>query len=240
VISVVSWDVSDLKKVQEELMELNEILRLIARITRHDIRNRLTIAYGILDLLVQGTILDPTLTAEARKAVRKSIDITKRMNELENLVVSGTEKKVINLKDTVEDIIVDYPVKYSIEGDADVEVDTAFDSVVENIIGNAIFHGNADRIKMKILQDENFVLLSIADNGKGVIDELKDKVFIESFSYGENRGTGLGLYIVKKVIERYGGEVWIEDTIPHGATFVLKIPITGTSIEKSIMIDSQV
>jgi PAS domain S-box-containing protein len=235
VISVVSWDVSDLKRVQEELIELNQILRLIARITRHDIRNRLTIAYGILDLMRTGNTLDPVLIEEAHKSVRKSIDITKRMNQLENLMISGKEKKEIDLRDKIEDIIVDYPVKYRIDGNATVGVDTAFDSVIENIIGNAIFHGGADRIVVRIIEDEGFVLISIADDGIGVDEKLRDKIFQESFSYGENRGTGLGLYIVKKVIERYGGEVWMEDTIPKGATFVIKIPKLEESIQEEIV-----
>ncbi len=235
VISVVSWDVSDLKRVQEELIELNQILRLIARITRHDIRNRLTIAYGILDLMRTGNTLDPVLIEEAHKAVRKSIDITKRMNQLENLMISGKEKKEIDLRDQIEDIIVDYPVKYRIEGNARIEVDTAFDSVVENIIGNSIFHGGADRINVKIIENEGFVLVSIADNGIGVHEKLRDKIFEESFSYGENRGTGLGLYIVKKVIERYGGEVWLEDTVPKGATFVIKIPKLERKLQDEIV-----
>jgi PAS domain S-box-containing protein len=235
VISVVSWDVSDLKKAQTELMELNEILRLIARITRHDIRNRLTIAYGILDLMRHGTTLDPVLIEEAHKSVRKSIDITKRMNELEELMMSGRDKRKIDLREKIEDIIIDFPVKYRIDGDAMIEVDTAFDSVIENLIGNAIFHGRADRINVTIINNDQFILISIADNGKGIIEEVKDKIFEESFSYGENRGTGLGLYIVKKVIERYGGEVWLEDNDSSGATFVLKIPLDGVEIREKIL-----
>ncbi len=224
VISVVSWDVSTLKRAQEELIDLNEILRLIARITRHDIRNRLTIAFGILDMLRQGSTLDPILIEEAFKSVRKSIDITKRMNQLENLMVSGQEKKEISLRDTIEEILADFPLKYSIEGDSSVLVDSAFDSVVENIIGNAMFHGGADRMNVEIVEEDGNVLISFADNGKGIPEDIRDMVFEESFSFGENRGTGLGLYIVKKVVERYGGDVWIKDDVSHGTIFLMRIP----------------
>jgi two-component system sensor kinase len=50
---------------------------------------------------------------------------------------------------------------------------------------------------------------------------VKEKIFDEGFSYGERRGTGLGLYLVKKTMERYGGSVRVEDNKPQGAVFVL-------------------
>jgi signal transduction histidine kinase len=66
--------------------------------------------------------------------------------------------------------------------------------------------------------------MRIADNGIGIPDELKDKVFQEGFSHGVNAGTGLGLYLVSKAVERYGGDVRVEDSIPHGATFIISLP----------------
>ncbi|KYC44638.1 MAG: sensory histidine kinase AtoS [Candidatus Methanofastidiosum methylothiophilum] len=65
--------------------------------------------------------------------------------------------------------------------------------------------------------------MKIIDHGKGIPDSIKSKIFNEEFSYGESRGTGLGLYISKKNIERYGGTIEVKDTKPHGATFIIKL-----------------
>ncbi|HDN73870.1 MAG TPA: ATP-binding protein, partial [Archaeoglobus sp.] len=52
--------------------------------------------------------------------------------------------------------------------------------------------------------------------------EIKERIFEEGFKYGENARTGLGLYIVRKVMEKYGGKVWVEDNEPTGTIFVLE------------------
>jgi PAS domain S-box-containing protein len=225
VISVVSWDVTELKHAHEEIMELNEILRLISRITRHDIRNKLTIALGINGLMKDGHSIERPLIEESYKAIMKAIDITKRMNELESLIISKKALRTVELRDLIEDIIVDHSVKYHIEGACHVDVDETFSSVIENLVGNSIFHGGADRLDVSIENEDGSCLVKITDNGKGINKEVQERIFEEGFSYGENRGTGLGLFIVKKVMERYGGEVWLEDSSEVGSTFILRLPL---------------
>ena len=101
--------------------------------------------------------------------------------------------------------------------------DEAFTSVIDNIVNNAIIHGKTDKIDIEVTSDKNICQIMIIDYGKGIPDEIKKRIFDEEFSYGENRGTGLGLYIVKKNIERYGGTIEVKDTKPHGATFIIKL-----------------
>jgi signal transduction histidine kinase len=52
---------------------------------------------------------------------------------------------------------------------------------------------------------------------------LKRKIFEPGFTLDPATGSGLGLYVVRKVVERYGGRVWVEDTKPKGATFVIRL-----------------
>lgn len=65
--------------------------------------------------------------------------------------------------------------------------------------------------------------ISIVDNGSGILDEHKNHVFERSFKHGKTAGTCLGLYIVKKNIERYGGEITIKDNFPKGTIFEIKL-----------------
>jgi len=100
--------------------------------------------------------------------------------------------------------------------------DDAIDSVMDNIVRNAVVHGGTDRIDISIEEKDDDCWMRIADYGKGIPDDIKLRIFGEGESFGEKRGSGLGLYIVKKVIERYGGTIEVEDNKPNGAVFIVK------------------
>ena len=61
----------------------------------------------------------------------------------------------------------------------------------------------------------------IADNGSGIVNDIKEAIFEEGFVDGETGHTGLGLHIVKKAMEKYGGYVYAQDNQPRGTAFVL-------------------
>lgn len=97
----------------------------------------------------------------------------------------------------------------------------------QNLIGNAVTY--IDKPKGKVVvdckEDENNYLFSIADNGPGIALENQDKIFniFQSFTKHE-RSTGIGLSIVKKIIENYNGQIWLESQENIGTTFFVKIP----------------
>ena len=96
--------------------------------------------------------------------------------------------------------------------------------VFSNILRNAIFHNDKEekKIWIDVKKSDGWVEVRIADNGPGIPDEMKSKVFKEGFR-GEKTGrTGLGLYLVKTLMERYGGSVHVEDNVPEGSVFILK------------------
>jgi sensor histidine kinase regulating citrate/malate metabolism len=68
------------------------------------------------------------------------------------------------------------------------------------------------------------VIVKIADNGPGIPDELKDDVFGKGESGFESSGTGIGLYLVNRLVTGYGGDIWVEDNAPTGAIFVAELP----------------
>jgi signal transduction histidine kinase len=95
--------------------------------------------------------------------------------------------------------------------------------VIDNLLGNAIMHGLTDRVDIEIREAEGQCLISVADSGKGIPDEIKARVFEEGFKFGEYGNTGFGLYIVKKTMERYGGSVVVRDNHPRGTVFELRL-----------------
>jgi signal transduction histidine kinase len=67
--------------------------------------------------------------------------------------------------------------------------------------------------------------VSIADNGPGIEDKHKEQIFQEGEKGLESGGTGVGLYLVKTLVDKYGGDVWVEDNEPTGSVFVVELPL---------------
>jgi signal transduction histidine kinase len=109
-----------------------------------------------------------------------------------------------------------------------------------NLIGNAIKHSEGDitvdiGVGEVMRHGKKYYAVSIADNGRGIPDELKPKLF-NRFQRGTTKvhGRGLGLFIVKSLVEQAGGDVRVEDRIPgdhtKGARFVVMLPaVDGVS-----------
>ncbi len=214
---------TEINGMLERIENLNEQLKVLNRILRHDMLNNLTVIKAALESVEPRNDSDKSLLKHAVNSVDKSVELIRDVRELESAITSGTDLKPVNIREAIENVAKNYPnVKFNISGECKCLADKAIQSVFDNIINNAIIHGKTDRIDITIRDVGDFCEVRIADYGKGVPEEIKDKIFEEGFKYGESARTGLGLYIVKKVLERYGGSVAVEDNKPCGAVFVLK------------------
>lgn len=165
---------------------------------------------------------DTNLKEKAIKSVYKSVNLIERIRELENAIPSGIEIKKYNLNDVFEDISNEYKnIEFNIRGNCNVLADSALVYVIENIVRNASIHGRTERIDFDLSQSGNKCILRISDFGVGIPESIKDKIFDEGFSYGDYVSSGLGLFIAKKTIERYGGEIHYEKNEPKGSVFVI-------------------
>ena len=220
----VIFDISEQKKAEEKINSLNEALRVINKILRHDILNDLTVVMMACDMI---QVDDQKLKQKAAKALKKSVALIEQMRALEKALVSEEVLAEKSFRSVAESVVKNYPdIKFSITGDCNVLCDEALSSVIDNLVRNAVVHGKTDRIDISIHDKDGNCEMRIADYGKGIPDDIKDRIFGEGESFGETRGSGLGLYIVKKVMERYGGEISFEDNKPSGAVFVLKFKKT--------------
>lgn len=214
-------DVTDRKQMEKTLIQLNEVLRLMNKNLRHDILNDLTIIDNNIELYKE--IKDDKMLKNALKSVEKSVALIKKMKELESLVTSGGSLRPINLGESISDLINKYDGILAINGDATVIADEGLTSVFDNLISNAIKHGNASDVTLDIMNKGEYCEIIVADNGTGIPDEIKGDVFEEGFSGDEEYGSGLGLYIVKKTIERYGGYISLRDNEPSGTVFTIRL-----------------
>ena len=107
----------------------------------------------------------------------------------------------------------------------------ALNSVIFNLLSNAIKFSPAQGvIEIHLIDTNNLWRVSVADQGPGIPDDLKEKVFEPFASYGEKKGTGLGLTIARETIHFFLGRIWIEDVQPQGVKFLFEIPKIAESL----------
>ena len=100
----------------------------------------------------------------------------------------------------------------------------AFSNLIINGF-QAVNDQDAARLKVRLIaKDKNIVRIEIEDNGNGIPEELRDKVFIPNFST-KYTGSGLGLAITKKGVEHAKGKIWFDSELGLGTTFFIEIPI---------------
>lgn len=167
------------------------------------------------DLTVLGNYLeiyketkDNETLKKAFKSIEKSVKLIREMRELEVLANTGSNMTSLNAKEIILKAVNEYKdrgIKFNVKGDCNIIADKAFISVINNIFGNAVTTGKASAIEINMETIKGTCEIRVADNGKGIPDEIKGKLFSEGFSYGETGNTGLGLYIAKKTMERYEG-----------------------------------
>jgi len=112
-----------------------------------------------------------------------------------------------------------------------------FGRVISNLIINGIQSVESDRdaeIHVVLSKKANHVQLEIRDNGKGIDEELKDKIFMPNFST-KSEGSGLGLAIAKRGVETAGGKIWFVTSVGKGTSFFLSFPLFQSSSEQLIL-----
>lgn len=217
---IAAVDVTREEEERKKLEDLTKILELINRILRHDVLNALTSASAYLE--VYEDMRDDAILYKAREAIDRAVRIIKNMREFKSVVKEGA-LKIVNVREMAEEAAKGFAIPVNIRGEGRVIADDGLITVFENLYQNAVQHGETDRIGVKIREVGKFCEIRVIDYGKGIPDEIKDRVFEEGFRYGEKASTGFGLYAVKKLVERYGGEIWVEDNKPRGTVFVIRL-----------------
>lgn len=146
----------------------------------------------------------------------------------------------VDLKEFVENVLQRYFAKeltektLTIVESASIEVQIdglSFQSVITNLIENAFkYSAISSEVRLRIFAESGMAVLEIADKGVGIKDEDKEKVFEKFYRVGDeetrsSKGSGLGLYIVKFLVEQHQGKINLRNNAPKGSIFEIRIPL---------------
>ncbi|WP_211093225.1 sensor histidine kinase [Flammeovirga agarivorans] len=216
--------------------EQNQVWAGLAKETAHQLGTPISSLVAWIEYFKTDDDFDHSIIEELEKDVHRLEMITARFSNI------GSEPvlKPKNLEPSVRGA-VDYmskrisnKVKMSVEYDIDSQVQInisrpLFEWVIENLCRNAVDAmngvGSID-IKMSLTQHKNTAVIDVKDSGKGIPKNKIKKVFSPGFTT-KKRGWGLGLTLVKRIVEEYhGGKIFILESIPgEGTTFRIMMPI---------------
>lgn len=243
-VSAIIHDISESKKAAKKLeenahqmAESNAELEQFAYIASHDMKEPLRMVTNYLQLLQKriGTELDE----ESKQYIDYAVNGATRMRTLitdllEYSRVNRAERKLepVNLQDVFEEVLNNLAAQIN-EKNAKITSDPLplinsdhlqMVQLFQNLVSNAIKFSDDKQPVIHVCVENNNDkwLFCVKDNGIGIEPEFKDKIFKmfqRLHSREEYPGTGIGLAICKKIVERFGGEIWFESVPGEGTTF---------------------
>lgn len=215
-------DIDDRKEVEERENFLHSLLR-------HDIRNKIQVIKGYHQLLKK----DEDLTDKgneyvdnAEKAVRNSIDLIEKIRTLRHAeeeeikevnLISVIKESAKNLEGQLRELELDLQIEDFEE--LNVKAGSLLKEVFSNLIENSVKYSEGDKIRVSVKEKDEEIICIIEDDGKGISEDEKEKIFDKGYTTDKDRGTGLGLFLVKNLLEIYDGSVEVKDSELGGARF---------------------
>jgi signal transduction histidine kinase len=243
---------TQLRDANEHLKELDELKNEFLSMATHQLNTPLTVVDGYLTLINDGVVNE---AAERRDYIEKTLERVRAMKRMVSdfLNVSRIEtgKFIIDVQPTDLNKLVSEEVNGLGPSAKEKEVLLQFippkhpvplvemdeqktRQAVMNLIDNAIYYTPKGEVKVYLDADENMATFKVVDNGIGVPEGQKDKLF-QKFYRASNakqerpNGNGVGLFLVKRVIEDQGGKIIFESTQGKGSTFGFTLPIKAST-----------
>ncbi len=226
IIEGIIHDITQRKKAEEEASFYNSLLR-------HDLGNKNQVILGYLELLQKYE-----LEEKGEELLQKALGAVKTSNELIEKVyfmhqIEEEEKtRNIDVDKVIKKIVHTYrekakrnrmEIRHKKSG-LKAMAGALFEEMVVNVVENAINHSEGNILEIYAKENEDFCVISIEDNGKGIPESMKTNIFDKKFKGKGSKGSGLGLYIVKRLAEKYGGKVEVCNGAEKGTRFDIYLP----------------
>jgi len=235
-------DISNRLEMEESLRRSNAELEQFAYVASHDLQEPLRMVISYLQLLERRT--KDKLDGEALEFIDYAVDGAIRMKGLINDLLAysrvgthGQASEPVACNQVLNQVLANLQLAIK-ENDATIThgplpVVTGdarqLAQLFQNLISNALkFHNiNRPTVHIDAQKQSDKWCFSVADNGIGIEEEFLKKIFVifrRLHTSSQYPGTGIGLAICKKIIERHGGEIWVESRPGQGSTFYFTLP----------------
>jgi len=241
---------SNLLKLEKSKSELEELQRQkddLFAVIIHDIKNPASLIKSLVELL---TSYDLTATEQQEiindiaQTTSKIVALSQEVSKI--LSLEGTKLNLnfdtANLNDIIKDVYQRNQIAAKnksitmftdlMEGLPDGEFDVQkIDEVIDNLVSNAIkFTPNGGTVRIKSSKELNNLVVEVSDNGLGLSEDDLKNTFkrgakLSAQPTAGESSTGLGLWIVKKLVESHKGRVWVKSALGKGSTFAFSIPM---------------
>jgi signal transduction histidine kinase len=234
----VSRDVTEKEILINDLKRSNSDLDNFAYVASHDLRSPLNVIKRLVTWVKEDC--DAVLPSESKEDLAIVLSRVERMEKLlvdllnySRIGKDYQEATVLNLQTFMVELLslIDLPMGFALKCDnVDIKVpEIAFNVVMLNLVSNAIKHhdsGNA-QIEVKAKLSDEGCTISVLDNGPGIEAKNRGRIFklFETLRpRDEVEGSGMGLSVVKKIVEHYGGSIEVAANLPRGTQFIVTWP----------------
>ncbi|MGQ3413111.1 PAS domain-containing protein [Natrinema sp. LN54] len=235
-------DISDRKRLENDLKESNERLEQFAYAASHDLQEPLRMITSYLQLLEAR--YDDAFDEDGEEFLAYAVDGAERMREMidgllaySRVETGGDPLEPVDLDCVLADVLDDLQLHIE-ETDADVTVDdlpvvegdaSQLRQVLQNLLDNALtYHGDEPpRVRVDADRRGQEWAISVHDSGIGIDPADQERVFTvfdRLHTHEEYEGTGIGLALCQRIVERHGGEIWLESEPGEGTTFSFTLP----------------
>lgn len=237
---------------KKEIIKLKEseknYKKLITSLS-HDIRTPLASLIGYLDAINSNLTDDKEKTEFLEISLSKAFDLKDYIDTLFQWMKLESKETIFNFIDTdiyeetrtnignwipqLENSNIDYEINIP-EDSLYVSLDkSSYHRILNNLIQNILSHSNCTRLKLDATKLKNFIFIEVADNGKGISEDDIPFIFDRLYKCNSARGAtgnGLGLSIVKELINSHKGEISVKSSINSGTSFKIKLPISNNKV----------
>jgi len=243
----------DLESAVRELSHANEELREFAHIIAHDLKTPLRAIGTLADWLSKDYAdkFDEQGKEKIRLLVKRAMQMSALIDDILRYSKVGhaiSEKRRVDLNSVLSEVIVGIAPPENIDITVENELPVLLCEraqilqVFQNLLGNAVKYMDKPRgqIRIDCVEEDAFWKFSVTDNGPGIEKRHFERIFklFQTLSPSEKvENTGIGLSIVKKIIELNGGSVSVESEVGEGSTFVFTLPKQTSDVTVALMND---
>jgi len=255
---------TELRAANERLKELDKLKDDFVATVSHEVRTPLTSIRSFSEILRDNPDLEQAQRQEfVSIIVKESERLSRLINDILDLAKMEAGTSEWHMADLAPQAVIEQALAATaglfakaryilletriaadlppIRADAD-----RLTQVIVNLISNAVkFCAQKDgRIQLEAWQDAGFLRVDVKDNGIGIAKADQQKIF-ERFQQAGNtltdkpQGTGLGLPISRQILQRFGGEIWVESEAGKGATFSFRVPLSQSAAEGAVTFERE-